>query len=379
MANRLPTPGSDDGTWGDILNNFLDVSHNADGTLDSSAVSTAGAEMTSNKGQANGYATLDGSGKIPSGQLPTGSGVTSFNTRSGAVTLSKADVTGTGLAASDVGALTQSTGDTRYDAYGAASAAVAGASIAGPAGPTGLNWRGTYNNSTTYAANDAVFYSGSAFIATAGTTGANPGTPGSPNSPWNTLVQQGSTGSQGTPGTGAAGTFGPSDIGLTAWAYDPLLVSTNAATTSGVVFLIRLNVAAGTITNIVYNVGNVTGVSLTSGQNFVGLYNATGTLLSSSADQSTNWTSTGNKVTPLGTPQVIGSNGYVYAAFLAVGSTLPQFARASSAQGSLLVQMQSSSSLPRQASFGTSQTALPSSITMTSTVGIANAPWVGVS
>lgn len=30
---RLPTPGGDNGTWGDILNAFLAVEHNADGTL----------------------------------------------------------------------------------------------------------------------------------------------------------------------------------------------------------------------------------------------------------------------------------------------------------------------------------------------------------
>jgi hypothetical protein len=30
---RLPQPGSDDGTWGTILNDFLSVEHNADGTL----------------------------------------------------------------------------------------------------------------------------------------------------------------------------------------------------------------------------------------------------------------------------------------------------------------------------------------------------------
>lgn len=30
--SRLPIPGSDDGTWGDILNDFLSVEHNADGT-----------------------------------------------------------------------------------------------------------------------------------------------------------------------------------------------------------------------------------------------------------------------------------------------------------------------------------------------------------
>ena len=32
MTARLPTPGSDDGNWGKILNNFLLVSHNNDGT-----------------------------------------------------------------------------------------------------------------------------------------------------------------------------------------------------------------------------------------------------------------------------------------------------------------------------------------------------------
>ena len=35
---RLPQPGSDDGTWGDILNDFLVQSHNSDGTLRSTAI-----------------------------------------------------------------------------------------------------------------------------------------------------------------------------------------------------------------------------------------------------------------------------------------------------------------------------------------------------
>ncbi len=33
---RLPVPGSDNGTWGDILNDFLSVEHNSDGSLKSS-------------------------------------------------------------------------------------------------------------------------------------------------------------------------------------------------------------------------------------------------------------------------------------------------------------------------------------------------------
>jgi hypothetical protein len=37
MAARLPTPDGDDGQWGTILNEFLQVSHNTDGTqIDSS-------------------------------------------------------------------------------------------------------------------------------------------------------------------------------------------------------------------------------------------------------------------------------------------------------------------------------------------------------
>ncbi len=39
---RLPQPGSDTGTWGSILNDFLNASHNTDGSLKPAAVSTAG-------------------------------------------------------------------------------------------------------------------------------------------------------------------------------------------------------------------------------------------------------------------------------------------------------------------------------------------------
>ena len=55
--SRLPQPGGDDGTWGDILNGFLEVEHNADGTLKkagdiSTALSTANsAESTANSAQ----------------------------------------------------------------------------------------------------------------------------------------------------------------------------------------------------------------------------------------------------------------------------------------------------------------------------------------
>jgi lysophospholipase L1-like esterase len=117
---RLPTPGGDSGQWGELLNDYLTQSHNLDGSLKSSAVMTAGAyskpvtgipagdlsiatqasitkadsavqsvnakfpaignvTLTANdvgaipaseKGSANGVASLDGTGRLIIGQVP---------------------------------------------------------------------------------------------------------------------------------------------------------------------------------------------------------------------------------------------------------------------------------------------------------------------
>lgn len=65
---RLPNPGSDDGTWGTILNDFLSVEHNVDGSL-KLAGSLSSKEDKANKGAVNGYATLDSTTKVPVSQL----------------------------------------------------------------------------------------------------------------------------------------------------------------------------------------------------------------------------------------------------------------------------------------------------------------------
>ena len=70
MTARLPIPGGDDGDWGDILNNFLEVSLSSTGTLNTGAVSSAGAEMSSNKNQPSGYAGLNASTQLPVALLP---------------------------------------------------------------------------------------------------------------------------------------------------------------------------------------------------------------------------------------------------------------------------------------------------------------------
>ena len=75
---RLPVPGADAGFWGDVLNDFLRVEHNEDGTLRRSSDIIA-AEQTSNKGQASGYPALDSTARIPVSQLgSSNAGATKF-------------------------------------------------------------------------------------------------------------------------------------------------------------------------------------------------------------------------------------------------------------------------------------------------------------
>lgn len=91
---RLPITGSDEGKWGDILNDFLLQEHNADGSQKTIPVSKGGTGGTdaataranlgiastsdlaeyqaiSGKNQAGGYAGLDNSSKLTTAQFPT--------------------------------------------------------------------------------------------------------------------------------------------------------------------------------------------------------------------------------------------------------------------------------------------------------------------
>lgn len=68
---RLPVPGSDDNSWGQILNDFLDTSHNGDGTLKGSSLQQAGGVTTINgkSPNSNGAVTLTATDVGASGTL----------------------------------------------------------------------------------------------------------------------------------------------------------------------------------------------------------------------------------------------------------------------------------------------------------------------
>lgn len=57
---RLPSPGADAGIWGDVLNDFLLVSHVSDGTLKGSAVFAAGAAADSDVVHTTGAEAVSG-------------------------------------------------------------------------------------------------------------------------------------------------------------------------------------------------------------------------------------------------------------------------------------------------------------------------------
>lgn len=94
---RLPTPGGDDGSWGSILNDFLSQAHTSGGSLKTSALSAAGAELKADKGLAGGYAPLDGSGRVPFANLPPTSVPDADSTTKGIVQLA-GDLSGTATA-----------------------------------------------------------------------------------------------------------------------------------------------------------------------------------------------------------------------------------------------------------------------------------------
>lgn len=63
--SRLPIPGSDDGSWGTILNDYLAVEHNADGTLKKAGQITQAATAA-----ANAQTSADAKYTLPAGGIP---------------------------------------------------------------------------------------------------------------------------------------------------------------------------------------------------------------------------------------------------------------------------------------------------------------------
>lgn len=153
------------------------------------------------------------------------------------------------------------------------------------------------------------------------------------------------------------------DQNLLTWTQDPVTVSQSFSLANGQVYLSKLKIVnrSTVVSNISYGV-TVAGTTPTAGQCFVGLYNSSGTLLASSADQGTNFSSTGTKTAAI-TPQTLAVGSY-YVAFLSnVGGTVPQVASGGSGTVSS-ANLGLTAGTARSLTTGASNTTLPASITL---------------
>jgi hypothetical protein len=168
----------------------------------------------------------------------------------------------------------------------------------------------------------------------------------------------------------------PEDQGLLGWSIDPAVCSANLAPSgAGVLQLMRLKIPkATTITNMLVNV-TVIGATLTN--SYIALYNAAGTQLGASADQSSVWTSTGVKTTTLTSPVAVTAGTYYAAILVGSAATLPQFRGGSGTSGTANAGITAAPF--RTGTISSGLTAPPASFTPSS-MSTNNFPfWVGLS
>lgn len=171
-----------------------------------------------------------------------------------------------------------------------------------------------------------------------------------------------------------------SDHSLLAWAYDPRGAANSTALTSGTVYLIKVQVTASgqTSNGMVVHVPSA-GVTLTAGQNFVGLYDAAGTRVAVSADQTAAWGSNGFKTIAWTAPVAV-TPGFYYIAILTNGATGISIAREANLDATL-VNINLTPATLRWSAGGTGLTgltSLPASITMADRAASMLTVWVGL-
>lgn len=153
-------------------------------------------------------------------------------------------------------------------------------------------------------------------------------------------------------------------------SIDPAFATQATTVGSGILTLTQVPMLkAASVTNIVVRVTTL-GSGLTSGQNLAGIYDSAGTLLASVADQSSTWTSTGDKTMALtGGPVTInpGSAGWVWVGILGKGTTVPIFLGYNATAGTI-ANIGLTVSTAVAATYSSALTALPSPVVPASNV-----------
>lgn len=156
------------------------------------------------------------------------------------------------------------------------------------------------------------------------------------------------------------GTVQPSLHGLAAWAFDPAVATGTNATVNGTVYVTRLFINAPvTITKIYFQV-NTAAVTPTAAQNEVGIYDNTGTKLTSVNVDALITSATLRTATIANI--LLGENAAYWIGMVFNAGTPPALGRGT-AVGGPLVNAGTTAATTRFATAATGQTVLPASFT----------------
>lgn len=173
----------------------------------------------------------------------------------------------------------------------------------------------------------------------------------------------------------ALGVPHPREHGLIAWTDDPGRVSSGKAGTAGTLYLAALYVPRPvTATKLLWGI-NTAGASPVSGQNFVGLYDSSGTRLAS-VGVDARITSTGPFIETISADLTPGLH---WVAFLLSATTMPAVYRGADLNATLLnINLAATPALFRYATNGTALTALPASVTPTANKVAQYSYWAAI-
>lgn len=221
--------------------------------------------------------------------------------------------------------------------------------------------------------------------------------PGSPGT-WQMLMRRDSSAADIQPvGTASAGStflaadsghvhpgdfgFSAADYGLLGWTYDPIWMNDASAFSNGVLYLVRLNLrGATTISKVAYWL-NSSASGMTANENYVGVYNPSGTLLrASSAGVAETFNDSTVNLCPLSSPVAAGSVPFIWAAYLFNASSPADFLLFEGiGGGSGLWNGPLGAAAARFGTYGSGLTTLPSSITPGSiSIFGMNGMWGGI-
>jgi hypothetical protein len=156
-----------------------------------------------------------------------------------------------------------------------------------------------------------------------------------------------------------AGIPHPEENGLIAWTFPPENTASGKAGIAGTLYLAKIHVPRSvSATKIGWGI-NTAGVTPTSGQNWIGLYNSAGTLVAS-VGVDARVTTTGAWLETISSTAL--TPGFYWVAFLFNAATMPQIYRGQDLNGTLM-NLGLTTSILRWATNGTGLTTLPSTIT----------------